>query len=69
VVTERELEAGDVFITSLRAAIELHDVLRAKGFVDRPWDSGERRETRPVAIGKKGLDRKAITSALAVAVA
>jgi cobalamin biosynthesis protein CobW len=89
VVTSGAVEDGDAFIARLRAAIDLHDVLRVKGFVDRPgrdrrqvvqavgsrlqshfdrpWDIGERRETRLVVIGKKGLDREAIRSALAVA--
>src|SRR5271165_5543813 len=31
---------------------------------DRPWQAGEKRETRLVVIGKKGLDRAAIRSAL-----
>jgi cobalamin biosynthesis protein CobW len=89
VVTSGAVSDGDAFIARLRAAIDLHDVLRVKGFVDRhgrgrrqvvqavgsrlqlhfdrPWDIGERRETRLVVIGKKGLDRDAIRSALAVA--
>ena len=89
VVTSGAVEDGDAFIARLRAAIDLHDVLRVKGFVDRPgrgrrqvvqavggrlqlhfdrpWEVGERRETRLVVIGKKGLDRGAIRSALAVA--
>jgi cobalamin biosynthesis protein CobW len=87
VVTSGAVTDGDAFINRLRAAIELHDVLRVKGFVDRPgrdrrlvvqavgsrvqqhfdrpWAAGERRETRLVVIGKKGLDRAAIRSALA----
>ncbi|MDE0175548.1 MAG: cobalamin biosynthesis protein CobW [Defluviicoccus sp.] len=32
---------------------------------DRPWAAGERRETRLVVIGQTGLDRAAITEALA----
>jgi cobalamin biosynthesis protein CobW len=87
VVTSGAVSDGAAFITRLCAAIELHDVLRVKGFVDRPgrnrrlvvqavgrrvqqhfdrpWAAGERRETRLVVIGKKGLDRAAISSALA----
>jgi len=34
---------------------------------DRPWHAGETRQTRLVVIGKKGLDRAAISSALAAA--
>jgi cobalamin biosynthesis protein CobW len=86
VVTSGAVVDSDAFIARLRAAIDLHDVLRVKGFVDRPgrdrrqvvqavgsrlqlhfdrpWDLGERRETRLVVIGKKGLDREAIRSAL-----
>jgi cobalamin biosynthesis protein CobW len=78
-------DTGD-FLARLSAVIELHDVLRVKGFVDRPgrdrrqvvqavgtrlqyhfdrpWLVGEKRETRLVVIGKKGLDRAAIRSAL-----
>ena len=89
VVTSGAVEDGAAFIARLRAAIDLHDVLRVKGFVDRPgrdrrqvvqavgnrlqlhfdrpWDIGEMRETRLVVIGKKGLDREAIRSALAAA--
>jgi cobalamin biosynthesis protein CobW len=33
-------------------------------YFDRPWEPGETRATRLVVIGKKGLDRAAITSAL-----
>jgi cobalamin synthesis protein cobW-like protein len=29
-----------------------------------PWHAGEKRETRLVVIGRKGLDRAAIVSAL-----
>jgi cobalamin biosynthesis protein CobW len=89
VVTSGAVEDGDAFIARLRVAINLHDVLRVKGFVDRPgrdrrqvvqavgsrlqvyfdrpWNIGERRETRLVVIGKKGLDREAIRFTLAVA--
>jgi G3E family GTPase len=31
---------------------------------DRPWHAGEKRQTRLVVIGRKGLDRAAITAAL-----
>jgi cobalamin biosynthesis protein CobW len=31
---------------------------------DRSWRADERRETRLVVIGRKGLDRAAITAAL-----
>jgi len=77
------------FFTRLRATITHHDVLRVKGFLDRPgrdrrqvvqavgsrvqhhydrpWHAGEKRETRLVVIGKKGLDRAAISSALGAA--
>jgi cobalamin biosynthesis protein CobW len=77
---------SEAFLARLRATIDLHDVLRVKGFVDRPgrdrrqvvqavggrlqhhfdrpWGVGEKRETRLVVIGKKGLDRAAISSAL-----
>jgi cobalamin biosynthesis protein CobW len=87
VVTSGAVNDGDAFITRLRAAINLHDVLRVKGFIDRPgrdrrlvvqavgsrvqqhfdrpWAAGERRETRLVVIGKKGLDRAAIRFVLA----
>jgi cobalamin biosynthesis protein CobW len=87
VVTSGAVHDGDAFVSRLRAAIDLHDVLRVKGFVDRPghdrrlvvqavgsrvqqhfdrpWAAGERRETRLVVIGKRGLDRAAIRSALA----
>ena len=77
------------FFSRLRTTIGRHDVLRVKGFLDRPgrdrrqvvqavgsrvqhhydrpWHAGEKRETRLVVIGKKGLDRPAIMSALGVA--
>jgi cobalamin biosynthesis protein CobW len=86
VVTEGPVEDGEAFLARLRSTIGLHDVLRVKGFVDRPdrqwrqvvqavgdrlqhhfdrpWHAGEKRETRLVVIGRKGLDRSAITSAL-----
>jgi cobalamin biosynthesis protein CobW len=89
VVTSGAVQDADVFIDRLRAAIDLHDVLRVKGFVDRPgyhrrlvvqavgsrvqqhfdrpWAAGESRQTRLVVIGKKGLDRAVIRSALAAA--
>jgi cobalamin biosynthesis protein CobW len=37
---------------------------RVQHHYDRPWHAGERRETRLVVIGKKGLDRAAISAAL-----
>jgi cobalamin biosynthesis protein CobW len=37
---------------------------RLQHYFDRPWAAGERRETRLVVIGKKGLDRTAIGAAL-----
>ncbi len=87
VVTSGAVHDGEAFLSRLRATIDLHDVLRVKGFVDRPgrdrrqvvqavgsrlqhhfdrpWIAGETRETRLVVIGKKGLNRAAITAALA----
>ena len=89
IVTSGAVRDGEAFFSRLRATIDLHDVLRVKGFVDRPgrdwrqvvqavgsrlqhhfdrpWHTGERRETRLVVIGKKGLDRAAISSALGLA--
>jgi cobalamin biosynthesis protein CobW len=86
VVTCGVVDDGAAFLSRLRATIDRHDVLRVKGFVDRPgrdrrqvvqavggrlqhhfdrsWNAGEKRETRLVVIGKKGLDRAAIRSAL-----
>src|SRR6516165_917873 len=40
---------------------------RVQYHFDRPWYPGEKRETRLVVIGKKGLDRAAISSALGAA--
>jgi len=37
---------------------------RLQQHFDRPWHAGEKRETRLVVIGRKGLDRVAITAAL-----
>ena len=37
---------------------------RLQQHFDRPWHSDEKRETRLVVIGRKGLDRAAITAAL-----
>jgi cobalamin biosynthesis protein CobW len=37
---------------------------RLQQHFDRPWHPGEERETRLVVIGRKGLDRAAITAAL-----
>jgi cobalamin biosynthesis protein CobW len=37
---------------------------RLQQHFDRPWQAGEKRETRLVVIGHKGLDRAAIMSAL-----
>jgi cobalamin biosynthesis protein CobW len=89
VVTCGVVHDGAAFLSRLRATIDRHDVLRVKGFVDRPgrdrrqvvqavggrlqhhfdrsWNAGEKRETRLVVIGKKGLDRAAIRSALETA--
>jgi cobalamin biosynthesis protein CobW len=39
---------------------------RLQQHFDRPWHSGETRETRLVVIGRKGLDRASIAAALAV---
>ena len=86
VLTSGTVHDDPAFLDRLRAMIDLHDVLRVKGFVDRPgrdwrqvvqavgsrvqhyfdrpWLAGEKRETRLVVIGKKGLDRAAISSAL-----
>jgi cobalamin biosynthesis protein CobW len=38
---------------------------RLQNYFDRPWRAGEARATRLVVIGRKGLDRTAITAALA----
>ncbi|MCG6115614.1 MAG: cobalamin biosynthesis protein CobW [Mesorhizobium sp.] len=38
---------------------------RVAHYYDRPWEAGERRGTRLVVIGLKGLDRAAIEKALA----
>ena len=37
---------------------------RLQQHFDRPWHQGEKRQTRLVVIGRKGLDRAAITAAL-----
>jgi cobalamin biosynthesis protein CobW len=37
---------------------------RVQHYFDRPWEPGEARATRLVVIGKKGIDRAAITAAL-----
>jgi cobalamin biosynthesis protein CobW len=37
---------------------------RLQQHFDRPWHADEKRETRLVVIGRKGLDRAAITAAL-----
>jgi cobalamin biosynthesis protein CobW len=37
---------------------------RVQHYFDRLWEPGEARATRLVVIGKKGLDRAAITAAL-----
>ena len=39
---------------------------RLQHYFDRPWRPGETRATRLVVIGEKGLDRAAITAALAI---
>ena len=49
---------------------EFRQVVQAVGarlqhYFDRPWRAGEARSTRLVVIGRKGLDRTAITAALA----
>jgi len=86
VLTSGTVHDDAAFLDRLRATIDLHDVLRVKGFVDRPgrdwrqvvqavgsrvqhhfdrpWHAGEKRQTRLVVIGKKGLDRAVISSAL-----
>jgi cobalamin biosynthesis protein CobW len=86
VVTSGAVHDDAAFLARLRAMIDLHDVLRVKGFVDRPgrdrrqviqavgnrvqhhfdrpWQVGEKRETRLVVIGKKGLDRDAISAVI-----
>ncbi len=38
---------------------------RVQQYFDRPWREGERRQTRLVVIGQRGLDRAAIAAALA----
>lgn len=38
---------------------------RMQHYFDRPWQAGEPRATRLVVIGRQGLDRAAITTALA----
>jgi cobalamin biosynthesis protein CobW len=37
---------------------------RLQWHFDRPWDAGEKRETRLVVIGRKGLDCGAVSAAL-----
>jgi cobalamin biosynthesis protein CobW len=37
---------------------------RLQHYFDRPWLAGETRETRLVVIGRKGLNRAAISAAL-----
>jgi cobalamin biosynthesis protein CobW len=37
---------------------------RVQHYFDRKWEPGEMRATRLVVIGKKGLDRAAISAAL-----
>jgi cobalamin biosynthesis protein CobW len=86
VVTCGPVQEPEVFLARLRTAIDMHDILRVKGFVDlvgrdrrqvvqavggrlqqhfdRPWQPSEKRKTRLVVIGRKGLDRAAIMSAL-----
>lgn len=86
VVTAGPVADDNAFLRRLRAAVDLYDVLRVKGFIDRPgrdrrqvvqavgdrlqqhfdrpWRAGEKRETRLVVIGRKGLDRSAISAAL-----
>jgi cobalamin biosynthesis protein CobW len=86
VVTRGPVREPDAFLARLRSAIDLHDILRVKGFVDvagrdrrqvvqavgnrlqqhfdRSWLPSEKRQTRLVVIGRKGLDHAAITSAL-----
>jgi cobalamin biosynthesis protein CobW len=87
VVTRGPVREPDAFLARLRGAVDLHGVLRVKGFVDvigrdrrqvvqavggrleqhfdRPWRPSETRETRLIVIGRKGLDRAAITAAMA----
>ena len=89
VVTSGAVDDDAALLSRLRATIDRHDVLRVKGFLDRPgrdrrqvvqavgsrlqhhfdrpWRAGEKRQTRLVVIGKKGLDRAAIRSALGAA--
>ncbi|HYG89700.1 MAG TPA: cobalamin biosynthesis protein CobW [Azospirillum sp.] len=38
---------------------------RIQGYYDRPWKPGEARQSRLVVIGQRGLDRDAISAALA----
>jgi cobalamin biosynthesis protein CobW len=38
---------------------------RLQHYYDRPWQQGEDKTSRLVVIGLKGLDRAAITAALA----
>ena len=86
VVAGGAVRDAEAFVARLRATIGRHDILRVKGFVDRPgldrrqvvqavgqrlqqhfdrpWRAGENRATRLVVIGKKGLDRGAIATAL-----
>ena len=41
---------------------------RIEQYFDRPWQSGEPRQSRLVVIGRKGIDRAAIAGAIAGAV-
>jgi cobalamin biosynthesis protein CobW len=89
VLTSGAVDNDTAFLSCLRSVIDRHDVLRVKGFLDRPgrdrrqvvqavggrvqhhfdrpWRADEKRQTRLVVIGRKGLDRVAITSALGAA--
>jgi G3E family GTPase len=54
------------FLGAGKTSLVRHLLAHAEGhYFDWPWEAGERRETRLVVIGRKGLDRRAISAALA----
>ena len=65
IISTGEIDNPEEFSKLILDVIRDHDILRLKGF-DRVFKSSEKRETKLVVIGEKGMDQVSIQKALQV---